>query len=75
VPLCTDRESMERVERVKHQLNMIEQCAHMVSCAAETLGAVHQERRISRAILLADKYLHVLQSRCEKLIANVAETK
>ncbi|XP_070526010.1 inositol 1,4,5-triphosphate receptor associated 2 isoform X2 [Cardiocondyla obscurior] len=74
-PLCTDRESVERVERVRHQLDMIVRCAHRVSCAAETLGAVHQERRVSRAVLLADKYLQVLQSRCEKLIANVAETK
>ncbi|XP_011863337.1 PREDICTED: uncharacterized protein LOC105559561 isoform X6 [Vollenhovia emeryi] len=74
-PLCTDRESVERVERVRHQLDMIVRCAHRVSCAAETLGAVHQERRVSRAILIADKYLQVLQSRCEKLISNVAETK
>ncbi|EGI57194.1 Protein SAAL1, partial [Acromyrmex echinatior] len=74
-PLCTDRESVERVERVRHQLDMIVRCAHRVSCAAETLGAVQQERRVSRAILLADKYLQVLHSRCEKLITNVAETK
>ncbi|KAL6265416.1 hypothetical protein P5V15_002212 [Pogonomyrmex californicus] len=74
-PLCTDRESAERVERVRHQLDMIVRCAHKVSCAAETLGAVHQERRVSRAVLLADRYLHVLQSRCEKLSANVTETK
>ncbi|XP_011693811.1 PREDICTED: uncharacterized protein LOC105453499 isoform X3 [Wasmannia auropunctata] len=74
-PLCTDRESVERVERVRHQLDMIVRCAHRVSCAAETLGAVQQERRVSRAVLLADKYLHLLQSRCEKLFANVAETK
>ncbi|XP_018369157.1 PREDICTED: uncharacterized protein LOC108765104 isoform X3 [Trachymyrmex cornetzi] len=74
-PLCTDRESVERVERVRHQLDMIVRCAHRVSCAAETLGAVQQERRVSRAVLLADKYLQVLHSRCEKLITNVAETK
>ncbi|XP_018301159.1 uncharacterized protein [Mycetomoellerius zeteki] len=74
-PLCTDRESVERVERVRHQLDMIVRCAHRVSCVAETLGAVQQERRVSRAVLLADKYLHVLYSRCEKLITNVAETK
>ncbi|XP_071554414.1 uncharacterized protein [Temnothorax nylanderi] len=74
-PLCTDRESAERVERVRHQLDMIVRCAHRVSCAAETLGAVHQERRVSRAVQLADKYVHALQSQCEKLTANVAETK
>ncbi|XP_067209273.1 uncharacterized protein [Linepithema humile] len=74
-PLCTDRESVERVERVRHQLDMIARCAHRVSCAAETLGAVHQERRVSRAVLLADRYLQILHSRCEKLAANVAETK
>ncbi|XP_018407442.1 PREDICTED: uncharacterized protein LOC108783384 [Cyphomyrmex costatus] len=74
-PLCTDRESVERVERVRRQLDMIVRCAHRVSCAAETLGAVQQERRVSRAVLLADKYLQVLHSRCEKLITNVAETK
>ncbi|XP_024888676.1 lymphoid-restricted membrane protein-like isoform X2 [Temnothorax curvispinosus] len=74
-PLCTDRESAERVERVRHQLDMIVRCAHWVSCAAETLGAVHQERRVSRAVQLADKYVHALQSQCEKLTANVAETK
>ncbi|XP_029165441.1 uncharacterized protein LOC114936427 isoform X3 [Nylanderia fulva] len=74
-PLCTDRESVERVERVRHQLDMIMRCAHRVSCTAETLGAVYQEHRVSRAILLADRYLQLLQSRCEKLIADVAETK
>ncbi|XP_011345233.2 uncharacterized protein LOC105283844 isoform X2 [Ooceraea biroi] len=74
-PLCTDRESVERVERVRHQLDMIARCAHRVSCVAETLGAVHQELRVSRAVLLADRYLQVLQSRCEKLASNIAETK
>ena len=70
-----DRESAERVDRVRHRLDMIVRCAHRVSCTAETLGAVHQERRISRAVLLADKYLQLLQSRCEKLITSVAEIK
>ncbi|CAL1685492.1 unnamed protein product [Lasius platythorax] len=74
-PLCTDRESVERVERVRHQLDMIVRCAHRVSCTAETLGAVYQENRVSQAVLLADRYLQLLQSRCEKLIADVAETK
>ncbi|XP_036149163.1 uncharacterized protein LOC105830282 [Monomorium pharaonis] len=74
-PLCMDRESAERVDRVRHRLDMIVRCAHRVSCTAETLGAVHQESRVSRAVLLADKYLHLLHSRCEKLIASVAETK
>ncbi|XP_014469577.1 PREDICTED: uncharacterized protein LOC106741772 isoform X2 [Dinoponera quadriceps] len=74
-PLCTDRESVERVERVRHQLDMVARCAHRVSCAAETLGAMHQEHRVSRAVFVADRYLQLLQSRCEKLVANVAETK
>ncbi|KAL6436956.1 hypothetical protein ACFW04_004944 [Cataglyphis niger] len=74
-PLCTDRESVERVERVRHQLDMIVRCAHRVSCTAETKGAVYQEHRVSQAIQLADRYLQLLQSRCEKLIADVAETK
>ncbi|XP_029674351.1 uncharacterized protein LOC115242296 isoform X7 [Formica exsecta] len=74
-PLCTDRESVERVERVRHQLDMIVRCTHRVSCAAETLGAVYQEHRVSQAVQLADRYLRLLQSRCEKLIADVAETK
>ncbi|XP_066603330.1 repetitive organellar protein-like isoform X2 [Prorops nasuta] len=74
-PLCTDRESIERVERVKLQLEMIVQCAHRVSCTAETLGAVHQERRVSRAMLLADKYLQLLRSRCDKLSGEISETK
>ncbi|XP_050451807.1 uncharacterized protein LOC126851669 isoform X3 [Cataglyphis hispanica] len=74
-PLCTDRESVERVELVRHQLDMIVRCAHRVSCTAETKGAVYQEHRVSQAIQLADRYLQLLQSRCEKLIADVAETK
>ncbi|XP_051159744.1 uncharacterized protein LOC127280640 isoform X4 [Leptopilina boulardi] len=74
-PLCTDRESLERVERVRLQLEMINQCAHRVSCVAETLGAVHQERRISRAALLADRYLQLLKTRCEKLSTEINETK
>ncbi|XP_019699985.1 uncharacterized protein LOC105189740 isoform X4 [Harpegnathos saltator] len=74
-PLCTDRESVEKVERIRHQLDMVARCAHRVSCAAETLGAVHQEHRVSKAVFVADRYLQLLQSRCEKLAANVAETK
>ncbi|XP_032673235.1 uncharacterized protein LOC116845069 isoform X3 [Odontomachus brunneus] len=74
-PLCTDRESVERVERVRHQLDMVARCAHRVSCTAETLGAIHQEHRVSRAVFLGDRYLQLLQSRCEKLAINVAETK
>ncbi|EFN77397.1 hypothetical protein EAI_14528 [Harpegnathos saltator] len=54
---------------------MVARCAHRVSCAAETLGAVHQEHRVSKAVFVADRYLQLLQSRCEKLAANVAETK
>ncbi|XP_020283673.1 uncharacterized protein LOC109854705 isoform X4 [Pseudomyrmex gracilis] len=73
--LCADRESVERVERIRHQLDMIAQCAHRVSCTAETLGAVHQECRVARAVLLTDKYVRMVLARCEKLAANVAETK
>lgn len=54
---------------------MVARCAHRVSCAAETLGAMHQEHRISRAVFLADRYLQLLQSKCEKLAVSVAETK
>ncbi|XP_043473353.1 centromere-associated protein E-like isoform X2 [Leptopilina heterotoma] len=74
-PLCTDRESLDRVEKVRLQLQMITQCAHRVSCVAETLGAVHQERRISRAAILADRYLQLLKSRYEKLSSEINETK
>jgi hypothetical protein len=74
-PLCVDSESLERVERVKLQLEMVTRCAHRISCSAETLGAVHQERRVSRAVLLADKYLQTLRTKCEKFAAELAETK
>ncbi|XP_046599135.1 uncharacterized protein LOC107220650 isoform X1 [Neodiprion lecontei] len=74
-PLCVDRESVERVERVRHQLEMISRCALRVSCTAELLGATHQERRVSRATLLADRYLQALRARCDKLAAELAETK
>ncbi|XP_023318263.1 uncharacterized protein LOC106651216 isoform X3 [Trichogramma pretiosum] len=74
-PLCVDSESLERVERVKQQLEMIAHCTHQVSCNAETLGAVYQERRVSRAVLLADKYLQTLKCKCEKLAGELAETK
>ncbi|XP_046748165.1 uncharacterized protein LOC124412380 isoform X2 [Diprion similis] len=74
-PLCVDRESVERVERVRHQLEMISRCALRVSCTAELLGATHQERRVSRAALLADRYLQALRARCDKLGAELAETK
>ncbi|XP_048511629.1 uncharacterized protein LOC105691286 isoform X1 [Athalia rosae] len=74
-PLCVDRESVERVERVRHQLEMISRCALRVSCTAELLGATHQERRVSRASLLADRYLQALRGRCDKLTTDLAETK
>lgn len=74
-PLCVDRESVERVERVRHQLEMISRCTLRVSCTAELLGATHQERRVSRAALLADRYLQVMRARCDKISADLAETK
>ncbi|XP_031783120.1 uncharacterized protein LOC100680082 isoform X4 [Nasonia vitripennis] len=74
-PLCVDNESLERVERARLQLEMVARCAHRISCSAETLGAVHQERRVSRAVLLADKYLQTLRAKCEKLANELAETK
>lgn len=73
--LCADRESIERIERAKQQLDMITRCAHRLCCTAETLGAIHQERRVSRAVLVTDRYLHKLRGRCEKLAAELAETK
>ncbi|XP_076669114.1 uncharacterized protein LOC143369266 isoform X2 [Andrena cerasifolii] len=75
LPLCTDKESIEKVERVRHRLDMVMRCAHKVSCAAETLGAVCQEQRITRAIFVADKYLQTLRSRCELLATEIAEAK
>ncbi|CAK9830817.1 Inositol 1,4,5-triphosphate receptor associated 2 [Anthophora retusa] len=74
-PLCTDQESIDKVEKVRHQLNMIARSAHRVSSAAETYGAVYQEHRISRAIFIGDKYLQLLRNRCENLAAEIAETK
>ncbi|XP_015112890.1 uncharacterized protein LOC107038357 [Diachasma alloeum] len=74
-PLCFDSETVERIELACHQVEIIAQCAHRVSCTAETLGAIQQEYRISRAIHLADRFLKILRSRCEKLTAEVAEKK
>ncbi|KAJ8674762.1 hypothetical protein QAD02_010548 [Eretmocerus hayati] len=74
-PLCQDSESLERVERVRLQLDMVSRCAHRISCSAESLGAVHQERRVSRAVLIADRYLQTLRAKCEKLASELAETK
>ncbi|XP_017762576.1 PREDICTED: lymphoid-restricted membrane protein-like isoform X2 [Eufriesea mexicana] len=74
-PLCTDQESIDKVENVRHRLDMIARSAHRVSCAAETLGAVYQEHRISKAIFIADKYLQLLRSRCENLVTDIAEIK
>ncbi|XP_063989403.1 uncharacterized protein LOC135168800 isoform X2 [Diachasmimorpha longicaudata] len=74
-PLCFDSETVERIELACHQVDIIAQCAHRVSCTAETLGAIQQEHRISRAISLADRFLKILRSRCEKLGAELAEKK
>ncbi|XP_014214036.1 uncharacterized protein LOC106643419 isoform X2 [Copidosoma floridanum] len=74
-PLCVDSESLERVERVRTQLEMVSRCTRWISSSAETLGAVRQERRVSRAVLLADRYLQTLRSKCEKLAGELAETK
>ncbi|CAD1471856.1 unnamed protein product, partial [Heterotrigona itama] len=73
--LCTDQESIDKVENIRHRLDMITRSAHRVSCAAETLGAVYQEHRISRAIFIGDKYLQLLRSRCENLAADIADVK
>ncbi|CAL7945826.1 unnamed protein product [Xylocopa violacea] len=73
--LCTDQESIDKVEKVRHRLDMIARSAHRVSCAAESLGAVYQEHRVSRAIFIGDKYLQLLRSRCENLATEIAETK
>ncbi|XP_078048382.1 uncharacterized protein LOC144475881 isoform X2 [Augochlora pura] len=73
--LYTDRESMERLERVRHRLDIVKTCAYKISSAAETLGAVLQEQRISPGIFIADKYLQILRSRCENLSTEIAEIK
>ncbi|KAK9294183.1 hypothetical protein QLX08_011111 [Tetragonisca angustula] len=74
-PLCTDQESIDKVENIRHRLDTITRSAHRVSCVAETLGAVYQEHRISRAIFIGDKYLQLLRSRCENLAADIADIK
>nr|XP_003703860.1 PREDICTED: uncharacterized protein LOC100879678 [Megachile rotundata] len=74
-PLCTDRDSIDKVDKIRRRLDMVARCAHGVSCAAETLGAVYQEHRISKAIFIADKYLQILRTRCENLAAEIAEIK
>ncbi|KAH0557966.1 hypothetical protein KQX54_013304 [Cotesia glomerata] len=74
-PLCFDSETIDRIERARNQIEIIAQCARKVSCAAETLGAIQQEYRISRAIHLADRYLRLLRSRCEKLDRDLTESK
>ncbi|XP_016919035.2 uncharacterized protein LOC108002096 isoform X1 [Apis cerana] len=73
--LCTDQESIDKVEKVRHRLDMIARSAHRISCAAETLGAVYQEHRLSRAIFIGDKYLQLLRSRCENLATDIEEIK
>nr|XP_033326161.1 lymphoid-restricted membrane protein-like isoform X1 [Megalopta genalis]XP_033326162.1 lymphoid-restricted membrane protein-like isoform X1 [Megalopta genalis] len=73
--LYTDRESMERLEKVRHRLDIVKTCAYKISSAAETLGAVLQEQRISPGIYIADKYLQILRSRCENLSTEIAEIK
>ncbi|XP_043509862.1 uncharacterized protein LOC122528616 isoform X2 [Frieseomelitta varia] len=74
-PLCMDQESIDKVENIRHRLDTITRSAHRVSCAAETLGAVYQEHRISRAIFIGDKYLQLLRSRCENLAADIADIR
>lgn len=73
--MCFDSETIERIELACNQVELIAQCAHRVSCTAETLGAIQQEYRISRAIHLADRYLKILRNRCDKLATEVAEKK
>ncbi|XP_076751142.1 uncharacterized protein LOC143423590 [Xylocopa sonorina] len=73
--LCTDQESIDKVEKVRHRLDMVARSVHRISCAAESLGAVYQEHRVSRAIFIGDKYLQLLRSRCENLATEIAETK
>ncbi|XP_017876151.1 uncharacterized protein LOC108622639 isoform X3 [Ceratina calcarata] len=73
--LCMDQESIDKVEKVRHRLDVIARSAHRISSTAESLGAVYQEHRMSRAIFLSDKYLQILRSRCENLTAEIAETK
>ncbi|XP_076279340.1 uncharacterized protein LOC143208642 isoform X2 [Lasioglossum baleicum] len=73
--LHTDGESMERVERVRHRLDVVKTCACKISSAAETLGAVLQEQRISPEIFVADRYLQILRTRCDNLSTEIAEIK
>ncbi|XP_076620019.1 uncharacterized protein LOC143341154 isoform X1 [Colletes latitarsis] len=74
-PLCTDRESMEKVEKVRCRLDTIKKCAYRTCYASETLGAVQQEQRICGGVSIADKYLRILRSKCENLAAEIAEIK
>lgn len=70
-----DSETVERIERARNQIDILLQCAQKVSCAAETLGAIQQEYRVSRAVYLTDKYLKLLRNRCSKYAIDLAETK
>ncbi|XP_054005852.1 inositol 1,4,5-triphosphate receptor associated 2-like isoform X2 [Hylaeus anthracinus] len=74
-PLCTDRESMEKVEKVRCRLETIKKCVRRTCYAAETLGAVQQEQRVCGGVFIADKYLRTLRSRCENLATEIAEIK
>ena len=72
---CNGSDAIERIDRIKHQVEMIARCAHRISCTSETLGAVHQERRVSRAVTFVDKYLQGLRQRCQRLTDELTETK
>ncbi|XP_076178613.1 uncharacterized protein LOC143152408 isoform X2 [Ptiloglossa arizonensis] len=74
-PLCTDRDSMEKVEKVRSRLDTIKKCARRTCYASETLGAVQQEQRVCGGVFIADKYLRTLRSRCESLATEIAEIK
>ncbi|XP_023289947.1 lymphoid-restricted membrane protein isoform X3 [Orussus abietinus] len=66
---------VEALDRARRQLGRIARCSHGVSRTAETLGAVHQEDRVSRASSIADKYLRIIRARCERLAEELKESK
>ncbi|XP_044015773.1 uncharacterized protein LOC122857589 isoform X2 [Aphidius gifuensis] len=72
---CSDSETVEKIERARNRIAILLTCAQKVSCAAETVGAIQQECKLSHDVYQTDQYLKVLRSRCNKYAMNLAESK
>ncbi|NXU79090.1 LRMP protein, partial [Oreotrochilus melanogaster] len=74
-PSCTDGGCKELLEQLQHSLDVLEAAVERATSAAEKLGAVHQEARMSRAAEVMVQHVENLKRHHVREHAELEEMK